>query len=323
MTDRWRSAWRRRVGALALDGFFELSARLGKLHPQARPARHGVELLRDVPYELDARPEHLLDVYRPLQRSGPLPAVLYVHGGGFRILSKDTHWVMGLAFARAGYVVFNISYRLAPNDPFPAALTDCGAALAWVLRNGAEFGADVDQLVLAGESAGANLVTALCASCCYRRDEPWAQQVFDLGIVPQVLLPYCGMLQVSDVQRFGRQAPRLSPWLLDHLDQVSRGYLGGDAQRLGAAIDLADPLVWLERGERPDRPWPATMAAVGTRDPLLDDTRRLGRALRRLGAQVDDRYYPGELHAFHAFTFRKQARQCWRDTYRFLERQLP
>ena len=51
--------------------------------------------------------EHRLDIYRPRESSGPLPIVLYIHGGGFRILSKDTHWVMGLAFARREFLVFN------------------------------------------------------------------------------------------------------------------------------------------------------------------------------------------------------------------------
>jgi len=313
---------RRRATALALDGFFEGSARLAKQHPRSRPERHGDEVLRDVPYELDGQRAHRLDVYRPTHRDSPLPSVLYVHGGGFRILSKDTHWVMGLAFARAGYVVFNIGYRLAPRHPFPAALEDCEAALGWLVRNGAQYGADVDRLVMAGESAGANLVTALTAMCCYRREEPWARRVFDLGVVPQVLLPYCGILQISDVERFGRPPTRLSPWMTDHLVQVSKGYLGPDPAAHGPALDLADPLVLLERGESPERPWPPSLAAVGTQDPLVDDTRRLARALPGIGAEAEARYYPGEFHAFHAFVFREQARRCWRDTYRFLDRHL-
>jgi alpha/beta hydrolase fold len=54
----------------------------------------------------------------------PWPIVFYVHGGAFRILSKDTHWVMALSFARRGFVVFNVSYRLAPKHRFPAPLED-------------------------------------------------------------------------------------------------------------------------------------------------------------------------------------------------------
>ena len=84
------------------------------------------------------------------------------------------------------------------------------------------------------------------------------------------------------------------------------------------SLDLADPLVALERAELPDRPLPAFFAPVGTQDPLVDDTMRLERALRRLGAVCDARYYADEKHAFHVYIWRRQARRCWRDTYSFL-----
>jgi acetyl esterase/lipase len=128
---------RRRVGAAVVDGFFRGVSRAGQLHPAARPERHRVEVLRDISYAPSNLAEHRLDIYRPTDRTGPLPIVLYVHGGGFRILSKDTHWLMALAFARRGYVVFNVGYRLAPEHPFPAAVEDVCAAYAWVVQNGA------------------------------------------------------------------------------------------------------------------------------------------------------------------------------------------
>src|SRR5262249_8451053 len=153
------------------------------------------------------RDHHRLDVYRPLRerRSAPWPVVLYVHGGGFRILSKDTHWMMGLAFARNGYLVFNINYRLAPRHPFPAALSDAADAYAGVARNAASFGGDLSRLVVAGESAGANLAAALAVAACYRRSEPWSRTVWDTGLVPRAALPACGILQVSDTERFSRR----------------------------------------------------------------------------------------------------------------------
>src|SRR5690349_17076567 len=111
---------RRRAGALVADNFFRGASAVGRMLPRARPERHQVEVLRDIPYLETGDRAHTLDVYRPIRQDGPepvpplRPVVMYVHGGGFRILSKDTHWLMALAFARAGYVVFNISYRLAP-----------------------------------------------------------------------------------------------------------------------------------------------------------------------------------------------------------------
>lgn len=93
-------ALRRSAGKVLASSLFHGLSAAGKLHPLARPERHDVEVIRDVVYRDRARAEHRLDVYRPRQGSGPWPVVLYVHGGAFQILSKDTHWIMGLAFAR-------------------------------------------------------------------------------------------------------------------------------------------------------------------------------------------------------------------------------
>lgn len=313
---------RKMAGAFVVDGFFQGASRLGRLHPRANPERHGIEVIRDIPYLPDGRREHLLDVWRPRDRSQPSPALLYVHGGGFRILSKDTHWIMALAFARRGFTVFNISYRLAPANPFPAAVEDACAAYAWVVQHAHEYGADPRNLVLAGESAGGNLVTGLTLAACFRRQEPFAQAVFDTGVVPRLTLAACGMLQVSDPGRVRRRKPHLSKFVEDRLAEVSHHYLHGARVPDPRTMDLADPLLVLERDEVPERPLPPFFAPVGTRDPLLDDTRRLGKALEKRGVPCDVRYYPGELHAFHALVFRPHAQQCWIDTFAFVEKHL-
>lgn len=315
---------RKQAGAFAVDSFFRLASRAGRLHPASRPERHGLERVRDVPYRDTGMPEHLLDVYRPERRDRPLPAVLYIHGGGFRILSKDSHWIMGLAFARRGMVVFNVSYRLAPRHPFPAAVEDVFAAYRWVVDNAAAWGADPSRIVVAGESAGANLAMAVALASCWQRPEPFAREVFETGVVPRAVLPACGMHQVTDPDRFRRRRGDLHPFFRDRVHEVSEAYLRGVPEDGDpTALDLADPVVFLERGQPPARPLPPFFAGVGTRDLLLDDTRRLARALENLGAPVEARYYPGELHAFHAVVFLPQARRFWADTYAFLDRTIP
>jgi acetyl esterase len=318
-----RKRLRQKSGSLLVDGFFRGISRAGLLHPHARPERHDVEVVRDVPYMNSGRSEHRLDIYRPRRALNErVPVVLYVHGGGFRILSKDTHWVMGLAFARRGYLVFNIGYRLAPEHPFPAAVADSCAALEWVCENAGNWGGDVERLALAGESAGGNLVTALGLATSYARPEPFARRLFERGVRPRAVLPACAILQVSDCDRFQRRWPKLGTFVRDRLHEVSTSYLLGCDRETPGALDLADPLVALERGARPERPLPPFLVTCGTKDPLIDDAQRLAIALGRLGVEHETRYYPGEMHAFQALVWRPNARSFWRHTHAFLERHL-
>ena len=331
MLSRIRLEARRFVGAVVADGFFSGASRLARLHPKAKPHRHAVEHIADVPYLAGANlREHLLDVWRPAGdavasssrfRGPPWPIVFYVHGGGFRILSKDTHWVMALGFARRGFDVFNVSYRLAPKHRYPAPLEDVCRAFDWVVKNAARFGGDTSRIVLAGESAGANLVTSLALALAYERPEAFAKTAWDTGVVPRAVVPACGVFQVSDLERLRRRKPKMSAFIADRLAEVEAAYLG--AGPWPCALDLADPVCLLERGETPSRPLPPFFLPVGTRDPLLPDTRRLAEALRKLGAEAVESYYPGELHAFHAFVMRSVARRCWSDTFRFLDRHVP
>jgi len=321
---------RRHLGALVVDGFFNTASRLGGMHPRAKPARHGVERLRDLRYRDTPMNEHLLDVYRPIAMSTtppfrryagpPWPIVFYVHGGGFRILSKDTHWIMGLGFARRGFIVFNASYRLAPKHRYPSAIDDVCHAFAWVMDNAARFGGDTSRVVLAGESAGANLVTSLAVALAYERDEPFAREAFRTGVVPKAVVPACGVFQVSDLRRLARRKPSMSSFIADRLAEVESAYLGDGPWDV--SLDLADPVNVFERGERPARAIPPFFLPVGTKDPLLPDTRRLASALRGLRVDVDDRYYRNEVHAFHAMVMRRPARKCWADTFAFLDRHV-
>jgi acetyl esterase len=313
---------RRAAGSTIIDNLFRIASFTTKYLPIAHPRIHGVEVQRDFQYFEGADRAHRLDVYKPIKNSGKkLPIVFYIHGGGFRILSKDSHWLFGLLFARRGYLVFNVGYRLAPKHPFPAAVEDVCRAYEWMVKNAERFGGDLDRVVVAGESAGANLATSLVLATHFQRPEPYAKRVFDLGVTPKAAIPACGMLQVSDPERYVRRK-NYPVWLSDRLNEVSDAYLKGVKIRKQTELDLADPVCVLEREGKPDRPLPPFFTFVGTSDPLLDDTRRLKVALERRGVACDIRYYTGEMHAFHAFVFRGNARQCWRDSFRFLEQTI-
>jgi acetyl esterase len=280
---------------------------------KADPSRHGVEVIRNLRYDESSRSDdHLLDVYRPVVRDGLLPVVLYVHGGGFRILSKDTHWIFGLGFARKNYVVFNTNYNLAPENAFPAGPSDVCRAYAWVAENAERFGGDPTRIIIAGESAGANLVTTLAIAACSERPEPWARSALDAP-PPIAVMPSCGLHQVSDVSRFGKRK-KLPRVVTIELEQIAIDYLGPRGQDL----EMADPLLLLEKGLQLARPLPPFLNTVGTRDPLLDDTRRLSSALDAMDVPCQTHYYPGEGHAFQALVWRPAARQWWGHSLDFM-----
>ncbi|MGI8791567.1 MAG: alpha/beta hydrolase, partial [Acidimicrobiales bacterium] len=100
-------------------------------------------------------------VYRPTE-DGPLPVILFFHGGGWTIGSVDTHDIpcQHLA-ALSGCIVVSVEYRLAPEHPFPAAVDDCWAALQWVAANASDLDGDGDRVGVAGDSAGGNLAAVM------------------------------------------------------------------------------------------------------------------------------------------------------------------
>lgn len=315
---------RRRAGGWVSRQFLETLARAGQWHPQADPSAHSVEVLRNLSYDAGPRQRsrtHDLDIYRPSDTSGPLPTVLYVHGGAFQSLSKDTHWMMGIGFARQGFLVVSINYRLAPRHKFPAAVEDVARAYLWTLAQVGDHGGDPSRIIVAGESAGANLATSLAVMACFERPEPFAQDVLAGGESLVACLPACGLLQVTDTDRFFRRR-KMSRFVHDQIEGCESAYLNG--ARVGAGgVDLADPLLFLESGAEPVHPLPPFFALVGTRDPLLDDTRRLESALRRRSVEVDARYYAGGPHAFHAVPVLPNARKAWADQLAFLRRVVP
>jgi alpha-L-fucosidase 2 len=104
-----------------------------------------------------------LDAYVP-EGSGPFPAVILVHGGGWNAGDKSGGPKKGYMapmqapLEKAGFAWFSINYRLAPKHPYPAAVEDVETAIRWVKANAAKFHLDPQRIALSGESAGGHLV---------------------------------------------------------------------------------------------------------------------------------------------------------------------
>src|SRR4051812_31536977 len=102
--------------------------------------------------------QHLkLDLARPKTGDGPFPAVVCIHGGGFRAGSREGYDGLCVRLAQKGYVAVTVSYRLAPKYQFPAAVPDTKAAVRWLRTNAATYHVDPDRIGATGGSAGGHL----------------------------------------------------------------------------------------------------------------------------------------------------------------------
>ena len=309
---------RKRAGGLVLRTLFEGSARVFRDFPLSRPETYGLEVIRDVPYCGTGLAAHTYDVWRPRRSAAeiakaPLPLVVYMHGGAFRILSKDSHWIMALAFARRGMCVVLPNYRLAPQHRYPAALTDSALAVRHAVDNAERWGADPSCVVLAGESAGANIAVGLAVGKAWNRDEEHLRPIADIDI--KAVVGACGVFQIGDGGRFRRENPSL-PWLFNDRIEDLLDFL---PLRDGKPWDdeLASPLLLVER-MAPVKPVPPLFLPVGGGDFFKSDHVRMEAALRSYGVDVEAPVYGNEPHAFQALVWRPEARRFWNDTATFL-----
>lgn len=207
-------------------------------------------------------------VYWP-DSPGPHPVVMFFHGGGFALGDLDTHDVTAREHAvGADAVVVSVDYRLAPENPFPAAVDDVWAATQWVAANAGKFGADASRMAVAGDSAGGTLAAVVAQSA---RDHGEPKIAFQL-------LWYPSTMWDTTLPSFAEnaQAP-----VLDHaaMAAFTEWYAGH--------LDLVDPPATLAPGRAADLSGlPPTYIAVAGHDPLRDDGIRYAELLAQAGVPV-------------------------------------
>jgi acetyl esterase/lipase len=102
--------------------------------------------------------QHLqVNLARPKTGAGPFPAVVCIHGGGFRAGTRESYNALCVKLAAQGYVAITVTYRLAPAYPFPAAVQDCKAAVRWLRAQAATYHVDPQRIGAMGGSAGGHL----------------------------------------------------------------------------------------------------------------------------------------------------------------------
>ena len=123
-------------------------------------------------------------VYRPIEQPRKLPALLWIHGGGYVMgdIEQDDRLMKQLV-KRIGCVAVSVDYRLAPEHPFPAPVEDCYAALKWLFANADALGVEPSRIAIGGASGGGGLCAGLALLA---RDRGEVQVAFQLLIYPMI-----------------------------------------------------------------------------------------------------------------------------------------
>ncbi|MWK37536.1 alpha/beta hydrolase fold domain-containing protein [Actinomadura sp. J1-007] len=209
-----------------------------------------------------------------------LPVVVFFHGGGFVLCGLDSHDRLCRALtAGSGAIVMAVDYRLAPEHPFPAAVEDARAAVAWASRNAAALGGDPARLAVAGDSAGG----ALAASAClHARDRGGPHVAFQLLIYP-----------VTDAAQD----------TASYRDHAEGGFLTAAHMRWFWEQYLSDPAQAADPDASPLRAddlsgLPPACVLTAECDPLRDEGEAYAARLAEAGVPVQSRRFEGAFHGF-------------------------
>jgi acetyl esterase/lipase len=151
-----------------LPGYIAIGTHLEKLVDLHPTVPDGIEEIKDIEYKNIDGKSLQLDIYKPKNLSGPVPLLIFVHGGAWRSGNRDDYKVYTVAFAEKGYVTATVSYRLLMDKPYPACVEDVRDAVQWLFRNGEKYGYDTSRIAIIGGSAGAHL--ALLAAYGWKKE---------------------------------------------------------------------------------------------------------------------------------------------------------
>jgi acetyl esterase/lipase len=227
-------------------------------------------------------------VYAPTDAGAAVPGLIYLFGGGYVAGSIDTldHDARLLA-DRAGIAVLAVAYRLAPEDPYPAALNDAYAALEWITGSAAtELGIDTRRIGVLGESAGGGLAASLALLARDRGGPALSAQFLDAPTVDDRLATH-SIRTLVDVPVW---QPRNSPYSWRH-------YLRGTAQPGSADVPMYAAPARATIDDVADLP-PAFVTSYQV-DPTRDEGLQYAMALIQAGVPTELHHYAGAYHLAH------------------------
>lgn len=260
------------------------------------------EVIKDVSYDRDFRRQKL-DVIKP-KGKGPFPILLYVHGGGFYAGDKSHYLRVAQQFAAEGWLVVNMNYRLAPGHTFPSQLEDIFFVLQWLKDNAEEQGGDLSQMVWAGDSAGAYLVSVMAATLHSPklRMENGIASPLRKGTLKGLLLFY-GIYDLETARHLD------FPWIKTMIKGFLNSHEPAEFMRSSALRNVTSD-------------FPPCYFCVGREDPVVSESIVFKEKLESLGVHceaqfLETRRYPRARHGFLPYYRRPSAELGMREAIAF------
>jgi acetyl esterase/lipase len=238
----------------------------------------GVKAFRDVAYVADGHVRQKLDLYVPEKAVGPMPLIVWVHGGGWQNGSKEGCPPLRQGFPQRGYAVASLNYRLSGDAVFPAQIEDCKAAIRWLRAHAKDYGIDPGRFGVWGSSAGGHLVALLGTS--------GEEKAFDVGAnldVSSRVQAVCDYYGPTDLMRMHENAVPGARMKHNAPDSPESRLLGGPVQESRDKAARANPITYIST-----HALPPFLIMHGDADPVVahHQSELLFDALQKAGGSV-------------------------------------
>ena len=251
-----------------------LSAQLAAVQGISSPPPQGHKAHRDLAYVENGHERQKLDLYLPEKSAGPLPLIIWIHGGGWQNGSKENCPPLRDGYVGRGYAVASINYRLSGHATFPAQIEDCKAAVRWLRAHAKEYGLDPERFGAWGSSAGGHLVSLLGTS--------GDAKIFDVGAhlgLSSRVQAVCDYYGPTDFTVF-----ITTPGYASHAAATSpeSKLLGGAVKENPEKAARANPVTYVSKDD------PAFLIVHGDKDATvpINQSQLLYEALKKAGVNV-------------------------------------
>jgi acetyl esterase/lipase len=246
----------------------------------------GTRILRDLAYVPDGHERQKLDLYLPRQKegTGPLPLIVWVHGGAWLAGSKEN--CPAVRFLRRGYAAASINYRLSRHAIFPAQIEDCKAAIRFLRASAEKYNIDPNRIGVWGASAGGHLVALLGTAGDVKEVEKGPNLQVSSRV--QAVCDFFGPTDLTKISQFSSSINH------DAADSPESKLIGGPVQENKEACKRANPITYVSKDD------PPFLICHGDKDMLVphNQSELLYRALKEVGVNVTFHTVKGGGHGF-------------------------